>query len=186
MGLIRLEPSLECGGGGSAAQNSGFMCPMSFPGPHPLGARHSSPARWLFFGGKAQIRSVLAAGEAEPGWLLALLPREAAGAAGAEDPAVGLSASLTIKEAELFITLMAGLTLPGSFSFSGLVFVCIWKASSPVLCTVCPLARWWTEEETASLPLGTGGGLSPAPHGRAASPDASKAGEGWKRALFVL
>lgn len=40
----------------------------------------------------------------------------------AEDPAVGLSASLSVKEAELFITLMAGVTLPWSFSFSGLFF----------------------------------------------------------------
>lgn len=122
----------------------------------------------------------------------------------AEDPAVGLSASLSVKEAELFITLMAGVTLPWSFSFSGLFFfplflfvfflggvgfglvffgVCIWKASSrccPVLCTVCPLAQLKTEEETTSLPLGRGG-LSPAPHGRAASPEAEGQKRGGKR-----
>lgn len=119
--MIRLEPSLECGGGISGAEQR-LCVPHVLPWATSLSEHGAAPLPGGFFGGKAHIFSVLAAGEAEPGRLLALLPREAAGAAGAEDPAVGLSASLTIKEAELFITLMAGLTLPWSFSFSGLFF----------------------------------------------------------------
>lgn len=80
MGLIRLEPRLECGVGGSAVQNSGFVCPPSFPVPHPSLSMAQLPCQVALFGGRAH--TVLAAGEeAEPGSFLAVLPREAAGAA---------------------------------------------------------------------------------------------------------
>lgn len=84
MGLIRLEPRLECGGG-SAVQNGGFVCPVSFPEPHPsasLLSWHSFLNRWLFWGKNPHFLSVLGAGEAEPGSFLAVLPREDVDAAG--------------------------------------------------------------------------------------------------------
>lgn len=143
MGLIRLEPSLG-GGGGQNHQNI------------PLPAWHSCPNRWIlgFLGEESSLESVLAAGEAEP-------------QQGTEDPARGFCITHNSRT-ELLITLMTGVAAV-EFQLLWVLFfwfiLWVWKPSSrccPVLCTVCPLALW-TEEETASLPLGKGGWPLPSP-----------------------
>lgn len=115
---------------------------------------------------------MLAAGEAEP--------RQ-----GTEDPARGFCITHNSRT-ELLITLMTGVAAV-EFQLLWVLFfwfiLWVWKPSSrccPVLCTVCPLALW-TEEETASLPLGKGGWPLPAPQSRAASPDANRHKRGGKR-----
>lgn len=122
---------------------------------------------------------------------LAVLPGELRVQQGTEDPARGFS-SLTIKEAELLITLMTGVAA-GEFQLLwtlGLgVFLCV-SGSHPVaavqFCAQCVLWLCGQRRKPLLFLLERGGGLSPAPHSRAASPGASAGTRGVENGLVCL